>query len=143
MLKEISLRIEIQKPINGVAYGLQKGKGPNYEVVQAQLGNGHDITFDFTAQVKESNGSPPTLAGTFVQGPAGNRFIYITVGTYAGQTRAPWSGRMKIPLPEATFQNTLSEEGNSYWSCTVPATNETGKPVFATVKPFSGWVLRN
>ena len=137
MLKEISLRIVLQNPVDGTLYGLQKGKGPTYETVQAQLGNGSDLTFDFTVSIKEANGaSLPTLAGPFVQGPAGNRFIYITIGHYAGQTGALWSGRMKIPLPEASFQNALSDEGKSFWSCTVAGRNEAGKPVLATVKPL-------
>lgn len=142
MLKEISLRIVLQNPVDGTIYGLQKGKGPNYETVQAQLGNRQDLTFDFTVHVKEANGSLPALAGPFVQGPAGNRFIYISIGNYAGQTAASWSGRMKVPLPEATFQNTLSDEANSCWSCTVPGRNKDGKPVFATPKPFGGWSVR-
>lgn len=142
MSKEISLRIVLQNPVDGTIYGLQKGKGPIYETVQAQLGNGKEIIFDFTLHIKEANGSLPTLAGPFVQGPPGNRFIYISIGSYAGQTGAAWSGRIKVPLPEATFLNTLSDEGNSCWSCTVPGRNEDGKPVFATVKPFSGWFLR-
>jgi hypothetical protein len=138
MLKEISLRIMLQNPVDGTMDGLQKGKGPNYGTVQAQLGNGPDLTFDFTVSVKEANGaSLPTLAGPFVQGPAGNRFIYITIGHYAGQTGALWSGRMKV-LSEATFQNALFDEGNSFWSCTVAGRNEVGKPVLATVKPFGG-----
>jgi hypothetical protein len=139
MSREISLRIVLQNAVDGTIYGLQKGKGPDYETVQAQLGNGRDLTFDFTVHVKEANGPLPTIAGPFVQGPAGNRFIYIGIGSYAGQPGASWSGRMKVPLPEATFQNALSDEGTSFWSCTIPGRNEVGKPVFATVKPFVGW----
>lgn len=142
MSKEISLRIVLQNPVEGTIYGLQKGKGPNYETVQAQLGNGQNLTFEFTVHVKEANGSLSTIAGPFVQGPAGNRFVYIGIGSYAEQTGASWSGRMKIPLPEATFQNTLSDVGKSSLSCTVPGRNEVGKPVFATVKPFGGWFVR-
>ena len=142
MLKEISLRIVLQNPVAGTLYGLQKGKGPNYETVQAQQGKGQDLTFDFTAHVKDANGSLPTLVGPFVQGPAGSRFIYIVIGNYAGQTKTSWSGRMKVPLTEDLLQNTLSDEGNSCLSCTVPGRNEDGKPVFATVKPFGGWFVR-
>jgi hypothetical protein len=28
-----------------------------------------------------------------VQGPPGQRFVYIGIGTYAGQTGTPWSRR--------------------------------------------------
>ena len=65
MLKGINLRIVLQNSADGTVYGLQKGKGTNYETVQAQLGNGQDLTFDFTVHVKEANGSLPILAGPF------------------------------------------------------------------------------
>lgn len=141
MSKEISLQIVLQNPVEGMVYGLQKGKGSNYETVQAQIGKGQDLTFDFTVQVKVVNGSLPTLSGPFIQGPPGSRFVYIGIGNYAGQPGALWSGRMKIPLPDATFKNILSDEARKSCSCTVPGRNEQGKPVFATVKPFRGWTL--
>lgn len=139
MMTEISLRIVIQNPIEGTRYGLQKGKGPDYETVQGQLGSGRDLIFNFAIQVKEINGSLPTITGPFVQGPAGNRFIYIGIGSYAGQTGALWSGRLKVPLPEAAFENIQPDEGPPLWTCNIPGRNKDGKPVFATVKPFDGW----
>ena len=139
MSKEISLKILLQNPVDGTMYGLQKGKGPNYETVQAQLGNGQDLAFDFTIHVKEADGALTTIAGPFVQGSAGNRFVYIGIGSYAGQTGAPCSGRLKVPLSENDFQNTLPDSSKHYWFCTVPGRTEDGKPVFATVKPFGGW----
>ncbi|HUC82439.1 MAG TPA: DUF5990 family protein [Flavisolibacter sp.] len=139
MTKDIRLRIVLQNPAEGTLYGLQKGKAANYETVQAQIGNGQDLIFNFAVQVKEANGATPTLAGPFVQGPAGNRFVYIGIGSYAGQTAAPWSGRIKVPLSETTFLQQPAETHAS-WSCTVPGSTKDGKPVFATVKPFAGWV---
>jgi Family of unknown function (DUF5990) len=129
----------LQNPIGGTRYGLQKGKGPDYETVQGQLGSEHDLIFNFAIQVKEINGSLPTITGPFVQGLAGNRFIYIGIGSYAGQTGALWSGRVKVPLPEAAFENIQPDEGLSLWTCKIPGRNKDGKPVFATVKPFDGW----
>jgi hypothetical protein len=141
MSEEVILRIVIQNSVDGTLYGLQKGKVPNYQTVQAQLGNGQDLTFSFTVQVKEASESLPKIAGPFVQGPAGKRFIYIGTGSYAGQPGASWSGRIKVPLSEAVFKNKLPLEGNSFLYCTVPGRNVDGKPVFATVKPFGGWFI--
>ena len=141
MFKEISLKILLQNPVKGTMYGLQKGKGANYETVQAQLGNGQALAFNFTIHVKAANGELFAIAGPFVQGPAGSHFIYIGIGSYAGQAGALQNGRLKVPLPEASFQNTPPDEGNFLWSCTVPGSKEDGKPVFATVKPFVGWSM--
>jgi hypothetical protein len=139
MTTEINLSIVLQNPIEGTRYGLQKGNGPNYETVQGQIGNGPDLIFNFTIQLKEINGSVPTIIGPFVQGPKGNRFIYIGIGSYAGQTVGMWNGRIKVPLPEAVFENIQPDEDQFLWSCNIPGRNKDGKPVFATVKPFEGW----
>ena len=62
MLKEIALQIVLENPVDGIAYGLQKGKGPHYEIVQSQIGNGNDLTFEFIVQLKQASGSVLRLA---------------------------------------------------------------------------------
>ena len=52
MTTEINLRIVLQNPIEGTRYGLQKGKGPDYETVQGQLGSGPDLIFNLAIQKK-------------------------------------------------------------------------------------------
>lgn len=138
MTTEINLRIMLQNPMEGTLYGLQKGKGPDYETVQGQIGNGSDIVFKFAILIKEMKASIPTITGPFVQGPKGNRFIYIGIGSYAGQIGTVCNGRIKVPLPESAFENIQSEE-EYLWSCNIPGRNKDGKPVFATIKPFEGW----
>jgi hypothetical protein len=71
MVREVKLRIVLQNPIEGVLYGLQKGKGANYESLQPQLGEGKDLTFEFSVQVKQANSRGISLTGPSVQGPAG------------------------------------------------------------------------
>lgn len=138
MSKEINLTIALLNPLEGVQYALQSGKGTNYNLVQAQAGKGQDLTFSFTIQLKQTNGSV-SLAGPFVQGTPGNRFVYINIGSYAGQDGAACSGRLKVPLSETEFQNALSVSSEEYWFCQVPGRTADGKPAFATVKPFGGW----
>ena len=142
MVREVKLRIVLQHPIEGVLYGLQKGNGANYESVQPQLGKGQDLTFEFSVQVKQVNSRGIFLSGPNVQGPAGSRFVYIDIGSYAGQTGAQWNGRLKIPVSEVDFADAIYDAGAYCWCCSVPGRNKDGKPVFATVKPFSGWSKR-
>jgi hypothetical protein len=141
MFKEIELHIVLENPVDGIAYGLQKGKGPNYEIVQSQIGSENNLTFEFIVEIKQARGDVLSVSGPFVQGALGNRFVYINIGSYAGQAGAEWSGRLKVPLPEATFLN-LGLEDSSFWQCTVPGRTADGKPMFATVKPFDGWMKR-
>ncbi len=142
MFNEIRIQIVLTHPVEGLVYGLQKGKGARYETVQAQPGKGEALTFDFLVQVKSGNGSNPSLAGPYVQGPRGSRFVYIGIGRYVGQVGAAWNGRLKVPLPGAAFETASLNGTNSTWSCTVPGSTAEGAPVFATVKPFSGWSIR-
>lgn len=141
MSNEIKLRIVLQNPVDGLLYGLQKGKGSGYDTVLPQLGAGHDLNFEFTVPLKQATPQGIALSGPYVQGPAGSRFVYINIGSYAGQSGALWNGRMKVPLSETDFTNTISDQDPLCWTCYVPGRTADGKPVFATVKPFGGWSM--
>src|SRR6478752_379021 len=99
MESEIKLQVILTKPTPGVVFGLQKGSGNNYETVQKQISTSNDLTFTFTVKVKgeRSRDKFPKLSGSFVQGAADNKFVYIGIGTYAGQSDSAWSRRLKIP----------------------------------------------
>lgn len=136
MNTELKLRIVLEKPPAGVDYGLQKGRGNDYETVQTQRSTGKDLLFECVVGVKTAKTGGPDFAGPFVQGPASGRFLYLDIGTYAGQTETPWSRRLKIPLseisPAAVFEGRTLETR-------VPGTGKDGGPNCATVKPFAGW----
>ena len=100
---DISLRILLRRPTAGVDFGLQKGRGSNYEVVQKQRSIGKDLKFKFTAGVKTDKDGAPDFTGPFVQGPRGDRYFYIDIGAYAGQANTCWSRRLKVPLSCITW----------------------------------------
>jgi len=143
MQTQLTLRIILLKPPAGVDFGLQKGSGNNYETVQKQRSTGDDLSFVFDASLKSGDKTEPNFLGAFVQGPPTGRFIYIDIGTYAGQTNTPWSRRLKIPFtgisPETLKK--LSSEPNLILETKVPGTGKDGGPSCATVKPFEGWRL--
>ncbi|HEX5702322.1 MAG TPA: DUF5990 family protein [Pyrinomonadaceae bacterium] len=95
---EISLRIILRKPTAGVDFGLQKGRGSKYEVVQKQRSTGENLKFEFAVGVKTGKDGAPDFSGPFVQGARGDRYFYIDIGTYAGQENTCWSRRLKVPL---------------------------------------------
>ena len=84
------------------------------------------------------------MSGHFVQGQAGNKFIYIDIGTYAGQTNTSWARRLKIPLTGITWEDIdkLYANPNFILEASVPGTGRDGGPNCATVKPFNGWQLK-
>src|SRR5437870_5760051 len=99
MERELTLRIVLEKPPVDVDFGLQEGRGNNYETIQKQRSKTKDLCFEFTLRVKATEKySLPVFLGSLVQGPPSERFVYLDIGGYAGQTDTPWSRRLKIPL---------------------------------------------
>ena len=145
MISELTLQIILIEPTPGVVFGLQKGSGSNYETIQKQISSSNDLTFKFAIKVKgdRSKDKLPKFSGSFVQGSADNKFIYIDIGTYAGQSGTTWSRRLKIPLTGITWKDIDSLSEHSMLQTSVPGTGKDGGPNCATVKPFSGWQIKH
>src|SRR5271165_3116877 len=105
MSESLTLWIVLQKPPLNVDFGLQKGSGNKYETVQTKRSESSDLLFKLTAEIKgnKQKDSMPGFGGPFVQGASPDKFIYIDVGSYAGQTSFP-GGRLKIPLTGITWE---------------------------------------
>lgn len=141
MAHELAMRIVLEDPPAGVDFGLQKGRGNNYETIQKQRSKARDLLFEFTVRVKPGrNDDVPNFLGPVVQGPSGERFVYIDIGTYAGQADTGWSRRLKIPLRGITWEMIERLSGKDLVLETrVPGTGKGGGPSCGTVKPFAGW----
>jgi hypothetical protein len=139
----MNLRLILVAPPAGVDFGLQDGRGSAYEVVQTQRSTGKDLRFEFDVEVKPAGAKRglPDFRGSFVQGPLGGRFVYIDIGTYAGQTGTPWSRRLKVPLAGITRRQVESAARNAraVIEARVPGSASDGSPACASVKGFSGW----
>ncbi len=127
-MTEIIFRLILEQPPAGVAIGLQKGRGHHYETLQIQQGDGGDLIFEFAATAKSST----DFAGPFVQGRAGERFVYLVIGKMAGQFGSPWTRRLKIPLREVPH-------GAATVETHIAGTGRDGSPACATPKDFDGW----
>lgn len=142
MEHELAFRIILENPPAGVDFGLQKGKGNNYEVVQKQRSKTGDLNFEFDGRVKEGKSGEPVLIGPFIQGPTHERFVYIDIGTAAGQLGSPWTRRLKIPFRDLTWDMVNeAKRSQRVLETRVPGTAKDGTPTCATVKPFDGWKL--
>jgi hypothetical protein len=143
MDQELTFRIILESPPPGVDFGLQKGGGKDFEVMQKQRSKTGDLQFEFSARIKEGKDGAPVLLGPFVHGPPQERFIYLDIGTYAGQSDTPWSRRLKIPLRGIDWDmvKQASREKNVL-ETHVPGTAKDGSPSCATLKPFAGWKVK-
>jgi hypothetical protein len=134
----IQFCIVLQSPPAGVIIGLQQGKGSSYLTIQKQSYQGKDLRFYFEATVKNAKDGSFDLGGPEIQGVAGQRFVYLDIGTYAGQADSVWSRRLKIPL---TGLADLQLEPGWIFLAEVAGTGKDGGPSCGTAKPFNGWKL--
>jgi hypothetical protein len=129
---ELTLRIVLERPPEGVDFGIQKGRGSGYETILRQRSAGGDLSFEISVQVKAGG----DFGGPIVQGPRGGRFVYVDIGTYAGQTGTQWSRRLKIPLSGIT---PAMIRAGKVLEARVAGTGKDGGPTCGTATQFNGW----
>jgi hypothetical protein len=144
MDRELNLKIILERPTPGVDYGLQNGRGNDYETVQTQRASDKDLVFEFSVRVNQGKDGEPNFLGPFAQGNAASRFVYLDIGTYARQKNTGWARRLKIPLVgidwksiEAALKSRKPLEAHVAGSG-----GRDGGPTCGTIKPFTGWHLR-
>ncbi len=96
----VSLRIIVLDPPPGILWALQLGK---IEMVKPSSATKSRIAFDFAVEVVPGSSKGAfRLRGPAVQGRPGERFIYLRIGTYAGQAGTDVARRAKIGLEGIT-----------------------------------------
>lgn len=140
---ELKLRITLEEPPRGVDFGLQLGKGTDYQTIQKQQHmKDKDLSFTGSVTVKDNraDGSPNFL-GPLAQGPPTQRFIYVDVGQCAGQTGTCWSRRIKVPLGGIGWDTIKKATNKSglVLEARLPGTGRDGGPTCGTVR--SEWKL--
>ncbi len=140
MEQQVQMQIVIDKPLPGVRYALQKGGGANAVTVQTQVSADVSLLFTFDVKVKMTN-EAADFFGPYVQGSKGQRFVYIGIGTYAGDINSVWSRRLKVPLSGLSIGmiNEMVVNPLLVLQATVPGRAADGSPTCATVKNFAGW----
>jgi hypothetical protein len=143
MKNELTLHITLLQPPGDTDFGLQKGKGNDYETIQKQRSGNGDLHFEAIINTKQDKNNKADFTGPLVHGPIGERFLYIDIGTYAGQSNSVWGRRLKIPLASITNQvlEQLSRSPNHILQTHIAGTGKDGGPTCGTVKPFEGWKI--
>jgi hypothetical protein len=142
--RELKLRNVLEGHPAGVDFALQNGQGSAYQTIQRQRSKGEDLRFQFGIRIKgNAAGNSPKPVGSVVQGPSGARFVYLDIGTYAGQKESCWSRRLKVPLSGITWDmiDQLVGDSRTLLETRVQGTGRDGGPNCGRVKPFTGWRL--
>ncbi|MBI1685992.1 DUF5990 family protein [Caulobacter hibisci] len=129
----ITLRLRIQDPIPGVAYSLQDKK--NHPVGPVLAG---DAPLAFDVPVRLAPG--PRFLGEFVrsEGPS-RRFVYIAIGTSAGDHASPWSRRAKIDIHTIPADLLARALEGAVLEVLLPGKARDGGPACATAVPIAPW----
>jgi len=125
---EVQLRLVIDSPVPGVLHSLQKDDAP-FDAKTSR--SGEPLLFDLSVRVAEGL----RLLGDFVrrEGPE-RRFVYVRVGTAAGDYGSAWNRRMKVDIHD--IPAVLLEQGlqGKLLEATIHGTADDGSPACATVR---------
>jgi hypothetical protein len=98
--ESLALRIIVVNPPPSILWTLQLGQD---EMVKPSSATKSRISFDFSVEVVDAKGAF-RLRGPAVQGRPGERFVYLRIGAYAGQTGTDVARRAKIGLEGITLE---------------------------------------
>jgi hypothetical protein len=125
----VTLRLTIADPVPGVRYSLQKDDAP-FAPLTAGAG---PLSLEASITVHPDG----RMTGPFVrrEGPA-RRFVYIRIGTSAGDHASPWSRRAKIDIHEIPREMLVP---GAVLEAVLPGREKDGSPACATVRPTTPW----
>lgn len=139
---EVHLQITLLAPPAEVDFGIQQGKANDSTTVQRTRSNGGDLSFRIAVTVKNNREDGlPNFLGPFAQGPTTERFVYIGVGTAAGQMDSPWQRRIKVPLAGISWEliEQAAADSKMVLEARLPGKGKYGTPSCATIRPLDGW----
>ena len=129
MADTVTLRLIIDDPVPGVRYSLQKDDMP-FEPRTAGEG---PMAFEVPITLQPDG----RMTGPFVRREgAVRRFVYIRVGTSAGDHAAAWSRRAKIDIHDIPKSLLVP---NARLEVHLPGRGKDGSPACAAVRPVKGW----
>lgn len=128
----VAMRIVIEQTVPGVLHSLQSGDVTPLDPKASRTGE--PLVFDFPVRVSPG----PKFFGDQVRREgAVRRFVYIRIGTYAGDPASPWSRRMKIDIHDIDrdLLDRAAATGDII-ETTILGTDKDGGPACATLRPI-------
>ena len=136
---EIRARIVIEQPVAGVLHSLQEGDASPLDPKRSKAGE--PLRFDFPLRI-ERTADGAKFFGKQVrrEGPL-RRFVYIRIGTAAGDRASPWTRRMKIDIHDIDPALLDAAMAGGVLEGTLEGTLPDGSPACATIRPVRWQVV--
>ena len=130
---EIRACLVIEHPVPGVLHSLQEDDAP---LDPKASNSGEPLAFEFPLRIERPEDGPPKFFGKQVrrEGPE-RRFVYIRIGTAAGQHGSPWTRRMKIDIHDVDPALLDKACSGGVLEATIDGTARDGSPACATIRP--------
>ena len=129
MTAVVTLRLIIDDPVPGVRYSLQKGDLP----FEPRTAGDGPIAFELPVTLHPDG----RMSGPFVRREGTvRRFVYIRIGTSAGDHASSWNRRAKIDIHD--IPRALLAPG-ALLEVHLPGRGKDGSPACATVRPVAPW----
>jgi hypothetical protein len=93
---EVRARIVIERPVAGVLHSLQEGDDKPLDPKRSA--GGEALAFDFPLRIERTADGAKFFGPQVRREGKERRFVYIRVGTAAGDRASPWSRRMKVDI---------------------------------------------
>src|SRR5687768_16813455 len=98
--ESLALRIIVLDPPPNILWALQLGRD---DMVKPSAATKSRVCFDFSVEIVDGRSKGALrLRGPAVQGRPGERFVYLRIGSYAGQKGTDVARRAKIGLEGIT-----------------------------------------
>ena len=140
-------REEVVVPITIEVVGLPAGANFRVQHKKGLLApsacSANSISFEFTVRVQRKN-SALNFLGDYVNGPVGDRFIYVNSGTLAGDKDSGYQRRAKIKLGSITEKQIaeVTKTSTKRLAASISGIAKDGGPACATVPILDkGWIV--
>ncbi|HEV2083241.1 MAG TPA: DUF5990 family protein [Brevundimonas sp.] len=131
-MTEIRVRLTIDDPVPGVRYSLQKDDMPFEPVTAAEA----PLSFDVPITLHDDG----RITGPFVRREGKERrFVYLRIGTSAGDHASEWSRRAKIDVHDIPRDLLDRARAGAVLEVGLPGRGKDGSPACATVRPVRAW----
>lgn len=133
----VRLRVVGEDPVPGALHKLQDAK--NVPVGTQRAATGHPLAFELEVRGKVTVGCVRWLGDQVRREGPVRRFVYVAIGTQAGDVAFPWGRRMKIDLHAISAALVAAAVRGKVLEVVVTGTGVDGTPACATGKPQLAW----